>query len=251
MIGRRRILGAGLLVAVLAAATGCGGDGGSQDTLTVYAASSLEPTFTQLGDRFEKSHPQVRVRFVFAGSSDLVAQLEAGADGDVLATADADTMASVGDLLAGEPTVFATNALQVAVPPDNPGHVETLADLAAPDLDVVVCAPQVPCGAAALRLEQHSGVSISPVSEEASVTDVLHKVASGEADAGLVYVTDVAAADGAVVGIDTPEAAHLLNDYPIATLSEASPAAQDFVDLVTGTHGQAVLRRAGFGTPPA
>jgi molybdate transport system substrate-binding protein len=154
-------------------------------------------------------------------------------------------------LVAGDPVDFATNTLEIATPPDNPAGVTSLQDLAEKDVTVVVCAPQVPCGAAAAQVETNAGIDITPVSEEQSVTDVLGKVTAGEADAGLVYVTDVIGAGDQVHGVPFPESRDVVNVYPIATLvdSEHSDLAQELVDLVTGDEGRQVLEDAGFGTP--
>jgi molybdate transport system substrate-binding protein len=193
------------------------------------------------------------VRFSFAGSSDLVAQIQQGAPADVFASADTSTMdiAVTGNLLDGRPRSFARNTLEIATPPGNPAGVTSLADLADPDMKVVLCAPVVPCGAAAAGVQKASGVDISPVSEEQSVTDVLGKVSSGEADAGLVYVTDVAAAGDAVHGVPFAESSEVVNTYPIATVkgSKHPDTAQRFADFVTGAEGQAVLAAAGFARP--
>src|SRR6478609_10624562 len=194
----------GLLVTTMLIAAGtaaCGGSepgdgGGGGTTLTVYAAASLTSTFEEIGQRFEAEHDGVRVEFSFGGSSDLVAQIQQGAPADVFASADSANMdkLTAEDLQAADPEDFATNTLEIAVPPDNPAGVASFADLAEDGINVVVCAPEVPCGAATVKVEEATGVDIRPVSEEQSVTDVLAKVTSGEADAGLVYVTDVLAA---------------------------------------------------------
>ena len=239
-------------------ATACSGDssdpgGGDTTTLTVYAAASLTTTFQRIGQGFEADHPGVAVDFNFAGSSDLVSQLQQGAPADVLATADTATMDdAVGDdLVSGDPRPFASNTLEIATPPGNPAGVTSFADLAKPGVDVVVCAPEVPCGAATQQVEQAAGVTLKPVSEEQSVTDVLGKVTSGEADAGLVYVTDVEAAGDQVVGVPFAESSAAVNTYPIATLADASQSAlaQEFVDLVLASGGQSILRSAGFAKP--
>jgi molybdate transport system substrate-binding protein len=153
-------------------------------------------------------------------------------------------------LLDGEPRIFATNTLALAVPHGNPAGIRSFADLAKPGTRLVQCAPQVPCGAAAAAVEQQTGTDLNPVSEENSVTDVLGKVISGEADAGLVYVTDVTSAAGKVEGVPFPEAAAAINSYPIAALanSRKTTAAQAFLDLVAGPEGQQVLAEAGFGS---
>lgn len=246
----RTLAGVLLVPFVLA---GCGADAGEQQTLTVFAAASLREPFTEIGEDFETDHPDVSVTFNFAGSSDLVAQLQQGAPADVFASADTATMDKAADdgLVESEPVDFATNTLQIATPPDNPAGVETLEDLARGDVTVVLCAPEVPCGAAARSIQETSGVDIEPVSEEQSVTDVLGKVTSGEADAGLVYVTDVIAAGDAVKGITFPESSEAVNTYPMAALADAEQAelAQQLIDLVTGTEGRRVLQAAGFTAP--
>ena len=246
-----------LATAALLPACGPGGgaaatpDGAAGRTLTVFAAASLQGTFPAIGERFEAANPGVDVRFGFAGSADLATQITEGAPADVFAAADEATMTALEDrsLTAGDPVDFATNALRIATPAGNPAGVASFADLAAPGVDVVVCAPQVPCGAATRALEARSGVTLSPVSEESSVSGVLAKVTSGEADAGLVYVTDVLAAGDRVTGIEVPGAADAANTYPVAALREAAdPAlAAAFVAFVAGAEAQDVLRGAGFG----
>jgi molybdate transport system substrate-binding protein len=246
-----------LLVAGATACSGgddAGGDGGGEETtLTVYAASSLTSVFEELGSQFEEAHDGVTVEFNFAGSSDLVAQIQGGAPADVFASADEANMEKLtADSLNGStPELFATNTLEIAVPPDNPAGVQTFPDLAEPDLNLVVCAPEVPCGAAAQTVAESAGVQLHPVSEEQSVTDVLGKVTSGEADAGLVYVTDVIAAGDDVQGIEFPESSTAVNQYPIATVADSENAdlAQEFVELVLGDEGRHVLADAGFGRP--
>lgn len=227
---------------------------GGSTTITVFAAASLTETFTELGAAFEAAHPGVRVEFSFAGSSDLVAQIQQGAPADVFASADEANMAKLtGDGLQGsEPAIFASNTLEIAVPPGNPGGVATFRDLTTDGLNLVVCAPEVPCGAATAKVADAAGLTLSPVSEEQSVTDVLAKVESGEADAGIVYVTDVRAAGDAVEGIPFPEAAEAVNLYPIATVkdSEHADLAGEFVDLVLSSAGQDTLRSAGFAPAP-
>ena len=240
-----------VLALLLASLSACGSDATSdQTTITVFAAASLKGAFTEIGKQYEAEREDVTVKFNFAGSSDLVAQLQQGASADVLATADDATMkkASDDDLVAVLDKL-GTNTLEIATPPGNPAHVDSLADLADPDLKVVVCAPEVPCGAAARRVEKAAGVDIKPVSEEQSVTDVLGKVISGEADAGLVYVTDVKAAGDQVHGVPFPESAKAVNNYPIAVLSHGThqATAGDFTDFVTGMRGQSILGAAGFG----
>ena len=219
----------------------------------MYAAASLTATFEQIGEEFEQAHEGVQVEFNFAGSSDLVAQIQEGAPADVFASADEANMDKLtADGLEGaEPVAFASNTLQIAVPPGNPAGVADLDDLAG-DLNLVICAPEVPCGAATQKVAGSAGVELAPVSEEQSVTDVLAKVTTGEADAGLVYVTDVIGAGDEVEGIEFPESAAAVNVYPIAPVADGANAdlAQEFVDLVLAEGGQTVLRDAGFAPAP-
>jgi molybdate transport system substrate-binding protein len=250
-----RRAGTAAALALAAVLTGCGADSAASDdtTLTVYAAASLTSSFEQLAETFEESHDGVEVELNFAGSSDLVAQIQSGAPADVFASADEPNMDKlVTDGLEGStPEVFATNTLQIATPPENPAGVRSLQDLSDPDLNLVICAPEVPCGAAAQAAAGSAGVELRPDSEEQSVTDVLGKVTSGEADAGLVYVTDVIAAGDAVTGIRFPESADVVNAYPIATVagSDEPDLARQFVDLVLSEEGRGVLTDAGFGRP--
>src|SRR4051812_15724462 len=220
-------------------------------SLTVFAAASLRQTFTTLGQQFEQANPGSKVTFDFAGSSDLVTQLTNGAPADVFASADENTMTKLVDatLVRGTPTVFATNTLTIAVPPGNPAGIAGFADLARPGTSVVVCAPQVPCGTATEKVEQATGTTLKPVSEESSVTDVLGKVTAGEADAGLVYVTDARGAGAAVQAVPFPGSASAVNRYPIAVTASSGQAdlARRFAEYVTSPAGQQVLHDAGFG----
>ena len=223
-------------------------------TLTVFAAASLKETFTRLAGEFERRTPEAKVMLNFAGSSDLATQISQGAPADVFASADTRTMARVSDsgLLRGQATGFATNVLEIAVPPGNPASVSSFPDLSRQGVKVVVCASQVPCGAAAETAEREAGVALNPVSEESSVADVLGKVASGEADAGLVYATDVKGAGGKVRGIPFPEARKAVVTYPIAAIDDSrqQELAAAFIALVTSNEGQQTLQDAGFGAPP-
>jgi molybdate transport system substrate-binding protein len=235
------------------ASSGSPGSTSGQRSVTVFAAASLKQPFTALGARFESSHPGTSVSFSFAGSSDLVTQLQEGAPADVFASADTTNMAkaTADDLVDGTPVLFASNTLEIAVPPDNPARIGSLRDLAGAGVTVVVCAPAVPCGSATRKVEAATGITLHPVSEESAVTDVLNKVQTGEADAGLVYVTDVHGAGGKVAGITFAESASAVNDYPIARLRSSKEAglAGEFTELVTGPEGQRVLADAGFAKP--
>lgn len=241
----------GLLLAVAGCADPPNGDGARE--LTVFAASSLTGSFTELGEQFETRHQGVEVRFNFDGSSNLAAQIAEGAPADVFASADAKTMDRVAQsgAVAGSPVVIATNTLRVVTPPGNPAGVTTLGDLAAPSVKTVVCAPQVPCGAATRALLEAAGVSVNPVSEEQSVADVLGKITNDTADAGLVYATDVIRAGESVESVEVDVAAGIVNRYPIAALDTATDAelARRFIDFVAGRDGRSVLAAAGFGAP--
>jgi molybdate transport system substrate-binding protein len=249
---------------LLAGLAGCGGDGsGTADTrsggdgedraITVLAAASLTEAFTELGERFEAATPGAAVTFSFAASSELATQIEQGAPADVFASASADTMALVEEagLLAGRPEVFATNTLEIAVPPGNPAGVRGLDDFADEDLSIALCAPEVPCGSAAEKVFELAGITPAPDTLEADVKAALSKVTIGEVDAALVYRTDVIAAGDDVEGIEFPEAADAPNAYPIAVLADsgAPEVARDFVDLVRSAEGADVLSAAGFDVP--
>lgn len=246
-----------VVATVIAGCTSSDGTGSPSTTeggsITVFAAASLESAFTEIGEQFETDNPGSSVEFSFAGSSALVTQLNQGADADVFASADARNMdkAVAAGLVEGGPVDFATNTLTIVVAPGNPKGIKSFADLATPGLNVVVCAPAVPCGGATEKVEKATGVTLDPVSEETSVTDVLGKVTSGQADAGLVYVTDAAGAGDKVTSVAVPEAAQAVNTYPIAVLKESGDTqlAQGFVDLVTGAAGQKALAKAGFAKP--
>lgn len=221
--------------------------------ITVLAASSLTDAFTTLGDQLEEEHPGTSVKFSFAASSELATQITSGAPADVFASASPSTMdqvVSAGDA-AGDPAVFVRNRLEIAVPAGNAAGVAGLDDFATKHLKIALCAPEVPCGDAAGRAFAAAGVTPAPDTLEPDVKAVLSKVALGEVDAALVYRTDVIAAGDEVEGIDFPEAADAVNDYPIAVLKDApnSKGANAFVDLVRSPAGAAVLTRAGFEQP--
>jgi molybdate transport system substrate-binding protein len=220
--------------------------------LKVFAAASLKASFDEIAQDFERDNPGVDILpIVYDGSSTLVTQLSEGAAADVFASADEKNMTKATDAgLAADPQLFATNTLVVAVPKGNPGGVQTLDDLAKPGLDVVLCAVEVPCGSASQTLLKNEGVTVTPASYEQNVTAVLTKVAAGEADAGLVYTTDVKG--NADVESFVPDgAADVVNKYPIVALKGAAnpEAAAAFVAYVLGPQGQAVLKDHGFGTP--
>jgi molybdate transport system substrate-binding protein len=231
--------------------------GGVTGVLTVFAAASLTEVFTELGERLEDEHPGLAVRFSFAGSSALATQIRQGAPADVFASADEAQMAKVADAgLALDPDVFAQNRLMIAVPPDNPAGIvlpegagqPSLADLVPDDITLAVCAPEVPCGAAAAEVLDAAGLSGVPDTYEDDVRAVLTKVELGEVDAGLVYITDVRAAGDKVLAFAFREAELAVGRYPVSVLSDAPnpAAAQAFVDLVRSDTGKQILGDASF-----
>lgn len=258
---RMRIGVAALAALALALVSGCSSTTSTESTqgasppgsIMVFAAASLKAAFTEIGEQFKTDNPGASIEFSFAGSSDLVTQLTQGASADVFASADTRNMDKAVDagLLDGSPVNFATNTLTIVVAPGNPKGIRSFQDLARPGLNVVVCAPPVPCGGATEKVEKATGVNLAPVSEESSVTDVLNKVTTGQADAGVVYVTDAAGAGDKVTEVPFPESSEAVNVYPIAVLkqSEQKELAQRFVDLVTGDAGQKVLGTEGFAKP--
>lgn len=247
-----------LVTAAALTLTACSGTGTDDatssprgETIRVAAAASLTTAFTDIGKDFEAANPGTRVQFTFAGSSDLAAQIDAGAPVDVFASADQANMTKVAQYVLGHPARFATNTLTIVTAPRNPKEIGSLADLARSDLDVVICAPQVPCGTATKKVCDLADVTLAPRSEESKVTDVLAKVRDGEADAGLVYVTDAKGAADAVTTVSFPEAKEAVNVYPIAVIQDTSHVylAEKFRDYVAKGDGQQVLREAGFGQP--
>lgn len=227
-----------------------GGAGKATGKVTVLAAASLQKAFEEIEKTVEKDNPGLDVTFDFQGSQDLVASLAGGDSADVLATANNSTMKTAADQkLVGSQTEFATNVLTLIVPKGNPKKITGL-DSSLEGANLVICAPEVPCGEATKKLAQAQGITLKPVSEEQKVTDVRGKVESGEADAGIVYTTDAAAAKDKADKIDIPDGG-VVNHYPIAQTAEPeNPAgAQVFIDAVTGKAGQEILAKHGFGKP--
>ena len=233
-----------------ASAGASGGAGKATGKVTVLAAASLQKAFEEIEKTVEKDNPGLDVTFDFQGSQDLVASLAGGDSADVLATANNSTMKTAADQkLVGNQTEFATNVLTLIVPKGNPKKITGL-DSSLDGANLVICAPEVPCGEATQKLSSALGVTLNPVSEEQKVTDVRGKVESGEADAGIVYTTDAAAAKDKADKIDIPDGG-VVNHYPIAQTAEPeNPAgAQVFIDAVTGKAGQEILAKHGFGKP--
>jgi molybdate transport system substrate-binding protein len=256
MLRSRIRLAAVLAVAALALA-GCGGDdepsGGSTATpgeIKVFAAASLTAAFTEIGEQFTNANG-TKVTFNFAGSQALATQIQQAAPADVFASADLANMDKVKDLV-GTSQNFASNLLAIVVEEGNPKGVMGLDDLARPDLKVVLAAPDVPAGKYAAEILGKAGVAVKPVSQEDNVKAVVTKVSLGEADAGIVYVTDITAGGAKVEGVDIPREQNVLATYPIATVkaSRAPDEAQAFMDLVLSAEGQQVLKQYGFLPPP-
>ena len=233
-----------------ASAGASGGAGKATGKVTVLAAASLQKAFEEIEKTVEKDNPGLDVTFDFQGSQDLVASLAGGDSAAVLATANNSTMKTAADQkLVGSQTEFATNVLTLIVPKGNPKRITGL-DSSLDGANLVICAPEVPCGEATKKLAEAQGITLKPVSEEQKVTDVRGKVESGEADAGIVYTTDAAAAKDKADKIDIPDGG-VVNHYPIAqTAKPENPAgAQAFIDAVTGKAGQEILAKHGFGKP--
>jgi molybdate transport system substrate-binding protein len=243
-------LAAGLALAGCSGA-GSGASGPERMPVTVLAAASLKTVFTKLEPQFEAANPGADLQFSFGGSSELAQQIVNGAPADVFASANEAQMKVIQDAgkAAGTPQPFVTNVLTIVVPPGNPKNIQSFADLAKPGVTEVVCAPQVPCGAATTKIEKATNITLSPASEEQDVLSVLSKVEAKVADAGLVYVTDARTAAGKVQEINFPEAGKAVNTYPIAAINNAPHAqlAQAFVAFVLGPDARQQFAEAGFG----
>jgi molybdate transport system substrate-binding protein len=221
--------------------------------ITVFAAASLTAAYTEIGDAFMTEYPDAKVTFSFAASSDLVTQIKEGAPADVYASADQANMTKLTDAggNASEPQVFATNSLEIIVEPGNPKGITGVADLANPDILYVTCAPEVPIGKYGAQVLEAAGVTATPVSLEENVKGIVTKVTLGEADAGIVYRTDVIAAGDKAEGVEIPDDINVTATYPVVVTKEASNAAgaEAFVDFVLGEQGQKILASYGFMAP--
>jgi molybdate transport system substrate-binding protein len=222
-------------------------------SIVVFAASSLTDAFKAMGDAFTVKNPDAKVTFNFAGSSDLVTQIANGAPADVFVSADESNMKKVTDASenAGDPVIIARNSFEIIVGKGNPKGIAGLADLAKPNTIVVLCAAAVPCGKGAATILANAGITLTPKSLEDKVKGVVTKVTAGEADAGIVFVTDVKAAGAAAAGVQIPDASNVISKYPIvvtkASTNEA--AATAFIDFVASADGQAILAKFGFLAP--
>jgi molybdate transport system substrate-binding protein len=242
-----------LLIPACAGQLAEGGGESESGQLIVLAAASLTEVFQSLEEPFTVLHPNASPKFSFESSSTLAAQVQQGVQADVIATADEETMGELksAGLLEEPPQLFALNELAIIVEAENPRNVRELADLADPSLKVVLAAEEVPAGAYARQSLQAAGVEVQPVSLEEDVKAVVSKVSLGEADAGIVYVTDAKAADSAVSSVPIPEEHNVIARYPIAVLKDAPNQnhAEDFVALVLSEDGGEALTEAGFNLP--
>ena len=235
------------------AATGASAAAKPSGTVVVFAATSLTDAFNQIGTQFEKANPGVSVKFNYNGSSSLATQITQGAPADVFASASPTNMDTVTSqsMTSTPPKIFTRNTGEIMVEAGNPDHVNSLADLANPALKVVTCAPQVPCGALAATLFKNADVTVNPVSQEQNVGGVVTKVTLGEADAGIVYATDVKANGSKTTGVTIPANQNAVTDYPIAEIKGApnASASAAFISYVLGPNGQQVLKNLGFLPP--
>lgn len=251
------------LAATAVLAAGCSTDSGSgadseqsQVTIRIGAAASLSDVLPQLIEKFNETNPDVQVEFEPAGSPTLVSQLIGGAPYNLVMLASESSLepATEAGVVTGE-AIFARNVPQIAVPEDNPAHIEGLDDFADEGVRVALCEVEVPCGAAAKKVIDADGVEFEPVTRENDVTAVLTRVRSGEVDAGIVYRTDVASAQGDVLGIDVPDADAATTSYPVAQSTAddgdeaANSAAGKFQEFLLTPEAQEILGEAGFLTP--
>jgi molybdate transport system substrate-binding protein len=244
-----------VVVALTPVLVGCGSTStssapaGPPKLLTVFAAASLQPPFDRIATAMKAKHVVDGITFNYAGSQTLTAQLTQGASADVFASADLAHMTTVqsAGLLAGAPQIFAHNRLEIAVEHGNPKHIQSLADLGRPGLVIVLADPSVPAGKYAQQALTRAHVTVHPASLELQVTGVLAKVALGEADAGIVYVSDITTS-GRVDGVVIPDPQNVIADYPIAALagSQSSALAAAFIAFVLSAAGQEILKGAGF-----
>lgn len=216
----------------------------------MLAAASLTEAFGELAEAFGEIHG-TEVVLSFAGSSSLAGQVLGGAPADVIATADAEAMARLGETLATDPVVFATNRAAIVVEAGNPLGVTSLADLTDPSMVVVLCSPAAACGRYADEVLDLAGVEVTAASLEDTPKAVITKVALGEADAGIVFASDIVTAPPSVTGIEIPADTNIIADYPISAIADArNPAgARAFIDFVVSPAGREILERNGFGAP--
>jgi molybdate transport system substrate-binding protein len=242
-----------IALTVLVALGGCTNSPGAGDdptTITVLAASSLTDVAKDITSAYQREHPDVRLRFSLAGSQELASQIRQGVPADVIVTADEPTMNGLGNLV-HDPVVVAANRLTIVVEKGNPKRVDDLADLARPDVVTVLADATVPVGRYSRQVLDAAGVKVKAQSEEPDVRAVLTRVRLGEADAGIVYGTDIAAAADEVEAVSIPADVNLLAHYPAAVVADSQHPddSKALVDWLTSTAGQRVMSRAGFLRP--
>jgi molybdate transport system substrate-binding protein len=249
---RLRIFSLVVSTAFLAA---CGSSGPSSSTslsgtASVFAASSLTDSFKTLGASFQSAHPGTTLQFNFAGTPTLVTQIEQGAAADVFASADTTNMdkLTADGFASGNSQVFAHNKLEIVVGAGNPKHITGLADLAKPGVIYITEAATVPAGKYALQSLASAGVKVTPKSLETDVKSVVSKIELGEADAGIVYVTDVKAAGSTVAGVPIPDSVNVIATYPMVAVkgNKNSALGNAFIAYVRSADGQATLQSFGF-----
>lgn len=241
----------GLAPVILFSACASSSESQGQTTLNVYAASSLATPFAYAGLAYEKTHPGVNVQFNLGASSDLARFVEEGAPADIFASADVANLDKVEseDLLDSPPIIFATNYLEIVVEKGNPLNISSLQDLENPDLVFVMTSPDVPIGKYTAEVLKKADVSVTPDSLESNVKGIMLKVASGEADAGIVYHSEVIASDGQVEGVEIPAELNIVAKYPIGIISTSDnkELAHGFIDFLLSPSGRAILSQHGFG----
>lgn len=245
-----RLITLAITVLVIGPSAGCGSDGGSR-SITVAAASSLTGAFTEAKAQFEASHPGTTITLSFASSSSIARQIADGAPIDVFASADNESMAKVAEQIVGRASTFTTNTLEIMVAEGNPLGIGSVADLSRPDLVYITCPPEVPIGAYAATVLNNAGVTVTPSSLEPDVKGIVTKITAGEADAGIVYTTDVVAAGDRASGVVIPMKQNVMASYPIARMKRAkhNSTAAAWIEFIEGAEGQSILTQFGFVAP--
>jgi len=250
---KRVLVGLSALAVLIAAVQPASAQQKPSGELTVFGAASLTESFDAIAKQFEKKYPDVDVKFNYDASSSLATQIIQGAPADVFASADQDNLQKTLDAGTVNPprVVFAKNRLEIAVEKGNPKKIKSLADLQKPGMVVVLCADQVPCGKYAAQSLAMAGVTVNPASKEENAKATLSKVSIGEADASIVYMTDVKAAKGTTGGVKIPNKVNVTATYPMAVVkqSQNATAANAWVKFVTSKDGEKTLKKFGFLPP--
>ena len=230
---------------------GCASSDDTTTSLRIAATSSLTEVFNDIGEQFMLANPDITIAFNFASSSDLALQISQGLPADVFASADVKNMAKVtdADLLHGQPIAFATNSLEIVVEKGNPLNIDSLAQIATPGLLLVTCPIEVPIGGYTAEVLRNAGVTVTPASLEENVKGILTKVSLGEADAGIVYRTDILAAGNSVTGVPIADNVNVTTKYLIGALrdSQNQDASQRFIIFLSSEQGQKIFSQFGFG----